>query len=123
MDKDFILNTWIPALRSGTYDQGRHKLKDDQDRFCCLGLACHLIDPKWKQLSRLPEYFYWIGTTNDTHLPYKIADRLFGNGDINCGPEVEIDGIVTNLAGHNDRGVTFSQIADALEAWVAQQDT
>lgn len=32
---------WIAALRSGDYKQGKVRLQQ-KDRFCCLGVLCHL---------------------------------------------------------------------------------
>lgn len=34
---------WLEALRSGEYKQGRAYLRKD-DKFCCLGVLCDLID-------------------------------------------------------------------------------
>lgn len=43
MDVDF-LKRWVAALRSGDYAQVRGYLHTPEG-FCCLGVACDLIDP------------------------------------------------------------------------------
>lgn len=46
MNKE-IKDRWIKALRSGEYEQGRHRLRPDY-KFCCLGVLCDVIDDsKW----------------------------------------------------------------------------
>jgi len=42
MNKDFILNEWVPALRSGKYQQGTGTLFAN-DCYCCLGVAADLL--------------------------------------------------------------------------------
>lgn len=43
---------WVAALRSGNYQQGSGDLRHD-DRFCCLGVLCDLVDPtKWDDIDR-----------------------------------------------------------------------
>lgn len=34
------IRTWVEALRSGRYEQAVGALRDDADRYCCLGVAC-----------------------------------------------------------------------------------
>lgn len=36
---------WIRALRSGDYEQGTSKLRRKEDSFCCLGVACDVVQP------------------------------------------------------------------------------
>jgi hypothetical protein len=40
--KSEIKKLWLDALRSGEYQQGRHTLRGDDERFCCLGVLCDL---------------------------------------------------------------------------------
>lgn len=43
MNKEFK-KRWIKALRSGEYKQGRRVLNSvDDDKYCCLGVACELL--------------------------------------------------------------------------------
>lgn len=85
---------WIAALRSGEYRQGKHYLREGS-RFCCLGVACNLIDPgAW-------EYDEW--REEDTQIPSAVA------ASIGLGTERFY------LADLNDAGSSFSQIADYIE--------
>lgn len=38
--KRALKDAWIAALRSGDYKQGWCQLRDEQDRFCALGVLC-----------------------------------------------------------------------------------
>jgi hypothetical protein len=38
------LKTWISALRSGNYEQGKGNLQTNKG-FCCLGVACKVLIP------------------------------------------------------------------------------
>lgn len=37
------MTTWIEALESGQYKQGKHSLRDLEDNYCCMGVACNLF--------------------------------------------------------------------------------
>jgi hypothetical protein len=39
MDKK-LKAAWVKALRSGKYKQGRVRLKNEDDTYCCLGVLC-----------------------------------------------------------------------------------
>lgn len=34
---------WVAALRGGQYQQGTGRLRDGDDKFCCLGVACDVV--------------------------------------------------------------------------------
>lgn len=34
---------WVNALRSGEYRQGKRRLTDKGEAFCCLGVACEVL--------------------------------------------------------------------------------
>ena len=89
---------WVAALRSGKYQQGRDALRTG-DMFCCLGVACDLIDPDaWE---RDNGYGAWQELNTDgMDLPF------IGNAD------------AETLSGMNDSGYTFEEIADYIEAHV-----
>ena len=41
---------WLEALRSGKYRQGKHKLRNHNNEFCCLGVLCDVADnTKWRE--------------------------------------------------------------------------
>jgi hypothetical protein len=35
---------WIAALESGKYEQGRDRLRRNDDTFCCLGVLCDIVN-------------------------------------------------------------------------------
>lgn len=37
-----IKEKWIEALRSGRYKQGKLRLRDNDNNFCCLGVLCDI---------------------------------------------------------------------------------
>lgn len=45
--KSITIQEWVDALRSGEYKQGKHVLRSTRDEFCCLGVACDLLDIGW----------------------------------------------------------------------------
>ncbi len=77
LDKKFK-KKWIKALRSGKYKQGTSVLRSTEkklnkvkvvDTFCCLGVACDLINPKgWR--------FYNLETDDESGWKYRVVDSL-----------------------------------------------
>lgn len=64
-----LQDRWLAALRSGEYGQTTTGLRDERDRFCCLGVACDIYNPK-----------LWINTRymdNESVLP-DIVHADFG---------------------------------------------
>lgn len=121
---DWILNTWVPALRSGGFAQGTGYLHA-QDTYCCLGVACELLRrdgmlPEWERMTGTrshPEPFEILGS--GTYLPVAVADELGMSiyGRVRAGQSVVVGGMpYENLAAANDNGCTFAEIADALVA-------
>ncbi len=39
---DNIKKVWIGALTSGQFAEGRYALRDKNDRYCALGVLCHI---------------------------------------------------------------------------------
>lgn len=92
---------WIEALRSGRYEQGRERLRSD-DGFCCLGVLCDVYDSsQWVTDPELGGYLYDKAYAFlPTFLPAFAA----------LGPTE------ATLAGLNDEGKSFVEIADYIEA-------
>lgn len=101
LPKEFA-EKWIKALRSGDYEQGVFRLKDEHGCYCCLGVA---------------------GAMNGIH---EFGDKQFYNScefslDIEDGliPEALYGGsgneLVNTLTDKNDTGETFDSIADWIE--------
>lgn len=101
MDKDWK-DKWVIALRSGDYKQGKYKLRNADDSFCCLGVLCDIVDPtKWIVDEPAPYSYSHDGYAN--HLPTSVRDF------------VGIDESLTYIMGLNDNGGTFEDIAAYIE--------
>ena len=88
--------TWLAALRSGDYKQGRMALREGEC-FCCLGVLADIVnDGKWKVLKTTKAF----------------APAHF--------PEIPLRGdYQEHLVGLNDRKrFTFEQIADVIEVMI-----
>jgi hypothetical protein len=107
---------WVAALRSGEYKQGKVCLRQVDGGFCCLGvltdLAVRVGVGAWKP----PVDNAYFFDCDSGMLPEKVSEWAGFVYPARMGGEVIIDGIVDMLAGHNDDGKTFAQIADAIEA-------
>ena len=100
------IQKWIDALRSGKYEQGKGALQSSPDSYCCLGVACRVLSPRY----------------------YTYSDGMLGGGlpavefgapqwlaDINKDFGLKTTGVT--LDELNDKGgFTFDEIADLLQA-------
>lgn len=103
---------WVEALRSKRYRQGSGCLKAGRN-YCCLGVLSRVAGAKFK---------IDLDVSSD-ELPYMKGSRLFSyneNGRATGWLQDGAFGLSTNdqfhLASMNDRGDTFAQIADHIEA-------
>lgn len=126
---DWIRTHWIPALRSGAYEQGKGCLRNKDDMYCCLGVACDLAIQDgmlgdWIERDSLWAIPVGNGRYADGVLPSKLAVFLGMDRYGNNVPVKEFTMQVSygGLSVANDRGVPFTKIADALEAWCARQE-
>jgi hypothetical protein len=99
------LKLWITALRSGEYRQTKATLQDENG-YCCLGVACKLFIPEDKQ--KLNADGYLVGSMPDEQL--HVPKWLKGiSNDFFIKTE-------KCLSGLNDiDGLSFNEIADLLE--------
>lgn len=107
MNQQELRQQWYDALKSDKYKQGRNYLRTMDDKYCCLGVACDLIDPDdWHtQMSRTGNSVYSYENLHSTaYMPMHIA-RLYGL----TTEEQEI------LGGMNDYGSTFDEIAEEIK--------
>ena len=131
--KPDIKQRWVEALRSKKYKQGRERLLDEDDNYCCLGVLGDLAVEdnvcSWEDYGYLDD---GSGESSYLALPRFIADWA-------CSPEdalylktenpseedafsflVYFEGVaprrLTSLDTLNDRGITFEEIADLIEA-------
>lgn len=100
----------IAALRSGKYKQGTGRLRQD-DRYCCLGVACDIANLPWSENHCLGEQVF---------LP-REAKKYFGFRRINGAflKDIMLDGrSYHSLVELNDMAIPFSRIADVIvEYW------
>lgn len=134
------IRLWIDALRSGEYKQGLNRLTtilpDGTQHDCCLGVACKLA---MKNAVALAIYYESLaGDVNVRRVHYNSAFSLMpqavsnwlgvpywqqntNNGDVTIDFPVLEDRHYhseersVTLSWMNDKGMSFSQIADVLE--------
>jgi hypothetical protein len=110
--KKTVMKKWVSALRSGKYKQGAGQLRDSDDQFCCLGVLCDLHRRetgrgRWRKGT----YF----CDDDCHYevaPDAVADWAGLNERNPILPRAFASG---SLAGLNDAGEEFADIADHIE--------
>ena len=91
---------WVEALRSGKYAQTKRQLAYGES-YCCLGVACELaIDS-----GIISSY-----ESTDNGLPEEVQNAL------GLRFSIGVYGKNTSLAGINDKGATFNEIADIIES-------
>jgi hypothetical protein len=106
-----VQKQWVAALRSGVYQQGNVQLRSEEDRYCCLGIACELaveagvIEPPRKGLDC---FYYGDHSALLPEVVLKWMDlRTVSGGFYGQGQ---------SLAAMNDNGATFEEIADFIES-------
>ncbi len=114
MRKD-IGQRWVTLLRSGKFRQARGGLHDRRtDSFCCLGVLCELAVADGVILPKHPSpgtnYSAYVNSTG--LLPEAVRDWA---GAKDYSPALAGDA-APSLAGLNDDGVSFDEIADLIEA-------
>ena len=104
---------WLEALRSGEYRQTRGYLHT-ANGFCCLGVGCQLFKPD--DIEAVEAEGYGVQTfkydQNIAAGPNFVVEALGLYGDLGN----RNDGIGPSLAGLNDDGIPFDEIADVIEA-------
>jgi hypothetical protein len=107
----------VKVLRSGTYEQGRGILVDENDCFCIMGVVCNesKADLEWEQ--RLVNV--WTIGNEFFQLPEKIQEEYgFYNqtGRRSDGEPIKIKGkYYVSLMSASDSGVPFKDIANYIE--------
>lgn len=98
MPMDPILKErWAVTLESGNYEQGRQYLRDGDNKCCCLGVLCDMVEPgKWK---RYTSHGVWDHGHLASMLPILFQEK-YG-----------IMGFAQTLARLNDHGSSFKTIA------------
>ena len=96
--KTVTIGEWTDALRSKNYKQGKSRLRNTNNTFCCLGVLCDLIDSKaWDHADR------WNGCL--LGLPKSIEKDLFKI----LNPDNSV------MLMNDDFNLSFDDIADKIE--------
>lgn len=105
------IKLWTDALRSGEYKQGTRRLQNEDGSFCCLGVLCDLFrketgEDEWTPTEgdRCHDFMGACAT-----LPEAVQDWA-GLGSNN--PTMSNG---RSLAAINDKGASFTEIADLIE--------
>jgi len=101
----YTIQDWILNLRSKEYEQGMQALRTLDDKYCCLGVLCDITPNNvWFEDGNLDlrsNYTNQSGTLLDN-------DILHDLGIADVTQKI--------LAGLNDMGTSFDDIADCIEA-------
>lgn len=134
-DQKGYWETWIRALESGKFEQAKWTLRQG-NAFCCLGVACHVIDPKGWTLD-IGSTAYSFRPSNAQLNVEPVKDHLipwirkfYGNevgplgfhvgGRFPDGKGNTVDMNAYALAGVNDSlGASFQEIAEILRLAMA----
>ena len=105
---------WVAALRSGEYKQGKNRLRNKDNNFCCLGVLCNLHAQAHPEIAaKQTDPCQYM---DEAGMPHDSVFIWAGMGVNKVHRTVEIGGYAASLAQHNDSGRTFAEIADAIEA-------
>lgn len=97
---------WLKALRDKRYKQGRGTLKDMEGKFCCLGVALHLKSShRWGKKADGKSDVPGFGWGGFESCAVNELSPVLGI------PKTQLD----TLAGMNDAGKSFEEIADWIE--------
>lgn len=127
--KKEILTEWLRRLRSGDYKQGKSRLKQQPDvsfgegspQFCCLGVLCVMAAEAGEVTVspyRVGRWTEWSFNGDTATLPQGVMEWAGIVGMDALGNEVWEDGgpeDTVSLAGLNDGGTPFADIADIIE--------
>lgn len=113
---------WIEALRSGEFMQGRGGLRTEAGHYCCLGVLCEVFrrttgKGEWRA-NYVGRTEFAVGLSVGMNLaPGEVALWVgFEPDKTGSSPRANFtDNAQAALAGPNDRGATFLEIADVIE--------
>lgn len=126
--KEEIKTKWLTALRSGEYEQGKHRLvtknyDTDTYTYCCLGVLCDLAAKEGVVKRKAGGFSHPVYNDHSNIVLPNAVQRWAGIEDTTLNDEssygsaplVEIDGEYAALSDWNDNGKTFSEIAEGIE--------
>lgn len=104
-----LKNKWVKALRSGMYEQGRKALKTKDGKYCCLGVLQMVCTGRVQTENKKP-----VGLPTPNWLKLKNINFKSKGGNLRRSDPF-LDSLNRRAAEANDAGLTFDQIADAIE--------
>ena len=113
--KKKIAEKWVKALRSGDYKQGKYRLRDEQNNFCCLGVLCNLHAQEHPYLAKLEKYpSSYLAETAE--LPVLVQEWVGMYDSLGCFSD-PVPGYedAYSLAELNDSGMEFKKLAKYIE--------
>lgn len=107
----------VNALESGEYKQGKLRLRNSNNQFCCLGVACDIFhketsEGKWILTDQNIYYFCIDGEELSSGMPSKVCE-YFGIKD-SLG--IYDSSYLSGLFNDNDTGKSFNEIADIIRS-------
>jgi hypothetical protein len=138
--KKISLKQWTNALRSGRYDQTQETLYDIEDQaFCCLGVGCDVAGMVYDYT---PEFYdkllvdpfaidsrWYFMFTDQRHLQVGFTETyealeafLTRDAMETLKRRLGTNDPAALLAGWNDGGVSFEEIADIIDGIITQHD-
>lgn len=112
----FVRDEWLPALRSGEYQQGKGRLRRFDDTFCCLGVAADLLVragvlPAWK-VTKGESSYQCAGMTG------ALGESAYRR----TGISNDLQSALIDL--NDSEGKSFPEIADFIEReWLAEEES
>ena len=120
-----LAKQWVAELRSGKYKQAKRVLRTPDDEFCCLGVLCDIIDPeRWGNEGRITGTYQGGGVSGIEF--QREWESGFLPQDVYVFPPSPFLNLVglsyeqaKRLAGMNDGGKSFEQIANKIEEFLS----
>lgn len=124
--KEKVKDLWVEALRSGKYKQGKHSLKNNNDKYCCLGVLCDVYAKTQKKKGFSKNQVDIIGayTFGDTEKEAVLPENVkkwaqIGNKKIriSISNDQRIERFVQSHLIHmnDEENKTFDEIATFIE--------
>lgn len=100
---------WIEALRSGKFLQGQRRLRPTKQEYCCLGVLAKTEGEKFTK-AKGPHYGI-RGDKGDGRADVVLPKWFLAKVGLSVKQQ-------STLAGKNDKGQTFDQIATYIQRYV-----
>lgn len=125
---------WVTALESGKYKQATDNLQENNNSFCCLGVACKVAEKHGiivhkdyfgeltgSTLDAQPEVREWLGiktnkaTFNFNYLSTESLIKVKNKLQVYTKTKKEFNDTCTTLTYLNDADFSFSDIAKIIK--------